>query len=112
MSLTVARTMKTANTLCFANRLMSSSKETFRNWRTGEEVTPENHAEYVLHKLGMRVTAEKEETQDAIDAMIEWYFSGSDWEVVEEEEEEIYDGYDDYVDMLIDERLEARYGAF
>ena len=103
----------TTNTLCTMTGLKSSGKDTFRNWRTGEEIPPEDQAEYVLGKLGMKVTAEKEETQEAIDAMVEWYFSGSDWETVEEEEEDELDsGYDDYIDRLVDERLEARHGAF
>ena len=64
---------------------------TFKSSKTGEIVLPEDQREYVLSHLGLAVVAEKEDTEETIKALIDWYFQGMEWDKVEEEEPEPFD---------------------
>ena len=60
---------------------------TYKSSKTGEIVLPEDQREYVLNALGLAVVAEKDETEETVKALIDWFFQGMEWDKVEEEEE-------------------------
>lgn len=85
---------------------------TFKSSKTGDIVPPEEQREYVLSHLGLAVVAEKEETEETIKALIDWYFQGMEWHEIDEEDEEQVHGnsaYDDYISVLEDEAVEKYY---
>ena len=59
---------------------------TFKSSKTGDIVLPEDQREYVLNALGLAVVAEKDETEETVKALIDWFFQGMEWDKVEEEE--------------------------
>lgn len=61
---------------------------TFKNRKTGETILPEDQREYVLSALGLAVVAEKEDTEETVEALIDWFFQGMEWDKVEEDEED------------------------
>ena len=60
---------------------------TFKSSKTGDIVPPEEQREYVLSHLGLAVVTEKEDTEETIKALIDWYFQGMEWDTLEDEEE-------------------------
>lgn len=85
---------------------------TFKSSKTGEIVLPEDQREYVLNALGLAVVAEKEETEETIKALIDWFFQGMEWHEIDGEDEEQACGnsaYDDYISVLEDEAVEEYY---
>lgn len=58
----------------------------YRNRNTGELVKECEASEHVLEKCGLVLKTKTDETDEALQAMVFWYFSDGNWQEVTDED--------------------------